>query len=160
MQKITVMAGVAALGLATAVASPSHAWVHHQHTHHTARQSHESAPAERQETAELNRQQLAQAQSRSSGGGMATNVSTTNTGTATRQNGLATEPANYQRTRPSSAGISGNAAGSPSIGSEPGTESGIQQIPNSAAPPGAVRESNPSGTTTPPPPASPPGGSQ
>jgi hypothetical protein len=151
MQQKMTFAGAAALALAAAMAVPGYAAVHHRVHHRTAHQASQSTPAERQQTADLNRQQLAQAQANT--GGM--NVGSTSTGTAIQQNGLTTEPTSYQRSgKPT--GLNGSAPSS--MGSQPGSETGAVQTPADAAP-GTGAQSNPDGAMTPPP-VNPSGGSQ
>src|ERR1051326_4924723 len=110
--KILILSGAAILSLA---ASPVFAWTHH-HSMHSALHG-PSTPAERAQTADLNRQQLAQ-----NAGAEGSAVSTTATGTATQQNGLQTEPTSYQRTG-GSAGMNGSAP-TEAAGNPTGTEIG------------------------------------
>lgn len=146
-QKMT-FAGIASLTLAVAIATPSYAVAHHRGHHRMTHQSSQSTPAERQQTAELNRQQLAQVQANT--GSMGMNVGSTSAGTATQQNGLTTEPTSYRR--PSNPGANNSDTGS--VGTQP------DEMPTpGTGSPGAVLQSNPSGTTTPPP-ANPTGGNQ
>jgi hypothetical protein len=159
MQQKMTFAGIAALALAAAMTAPGYAAVHHRVHHRTAHQSDESTPAERQQTADLNRQQLAQAQAGPGSSSMGTNVGSASMGTANQQNGLATESTSYRRGGTSSRGAAGmNGSAPSSMGSQPGSESGAVQTPANTAP-DAGPQSNPDGTTAPPP-ANPPGGTQ
>src|SRR3954453_2412627 len=143
-QKMT-FAGIAALALAATMTAPGYAAVHHRVHHRAAHQSDQSTPAERQQTADLNRQQLAQAQAGPGSSSMGTNVGSASMGTANQQNGLATESTSYRRGGPSSRGAAGmNGSAPSSMGSQPGSESGAVQTPANAAP-GAGTQSNPDG---------------
>jgi hypothetical protein len=151
-----LMAGVA-LALAGA-ATPGFA---HTHRHHMARGLHHpSTQAERQQTAQLNQQQLAQAQSAdatmNTGAGMSANgenaaISSSANGTATQQNSLTTEPTSYQRMHGSSgASMNGTAAGNADT---PGTAAGTGAAEGEQAdtPMNGDIQGNPSGAVSPPP---------
>lgn len=134
--RIGILSGAAALTLAgaIAVATPGYARVHHR-THH---QMQGSTAAEKQQTAELNRQQLNQPAT--AGGGMAGN--STDAGTAP-QSTLKTESTGYQS--PGTSAPMGNTNGTESPATQGQTTSGNM--------------SNSSGTSAPPP-ANPAGPSQ
>ncbi|HSC18237.1 MAG TPA: hypothetical protein VLC74_04915 [Rhizomicrobium sp.] len=131
-----ILAGAASAVLAGALLAPVYGSSHHRApAFHSS--SQESTPAERQQTAELNRQQLMQAQAATAG-------------SSTPQNGLITTPADYQRSRPansdSSAGYSGSGPATGSAGAEGVTEDRNVGVPAKVSPAG-----NPSGAATPPP---------
>jgi hypothetical protein len=123
--KTIVLSAAAVLALAGAVATPGYARTHHR-AHHMV--SHASTPAERAQTADLNRQQLQQAQ----------------TATAGNPN-LSTTPANYQR--PASAGMSGMTS-SMNAPTNTGTAPPKDMAP---AGPDTEAQSMPSSSNTPPP---------
>jgi hypothetical protein len=181
MRNTSILLSGVALALAGTVATPSFAHTHHRHMASGLHQA--STPAERQQTAQLNQQQLAQAQNATSNsmasgnaspgaGSMAvnnpggdstaaeTNVGSNATGTATQQNGLTTEPTSYQRTRGSSgAGMSGTAGGSTDT-SGTATGAGAQGVGEDqqvGSPMNGNLQGNPSGAVSPPPPANPSG---
>jgi hypothetical protein len=163
--KTMISYGAAVLSLA-GIATPGYAWTHHHRIHSAL---HESTPAERAQTAQLNRQQLAQAQTASAASanmgasagesganpaGEGTAVSTTATGTATQQNGLTTEPTSYQRPG-GGAGMNSNAPSSASGSTTAtGTGGGLGEDQNVGTPkpngPTSL-QGNPSGTVSPPP---------
>lgn len=161
MRSTSILLAGVALALA-GVATPALAHTHHRHM--TSSLHHSSTPAERQETAQLNQQQLAQAQNagnssmavNSSGAdttATGTNVSSSTTGTATQQNSLTTEPAGYQRMRGSSgASTNGTAGGSTgTTGTAAGTSAAEgEQL---GSPMNNDTQGNPSGAVSPPPPA-------
>lgn len=153
MQQKMMFAGAAALAVAAAMTAPGYAAVHHR-IHHQAHSS-QSTAAERQQTADLNRQQLAQGQANTAGTGV--NVGSTSTGTTTQQNGLTTEPANYQHPGKSSRVPASMNSSAPSSMGSPSSESGAVQTPADAAR-DAEAQPNPDGTI--PPPANPSRGSQ
>jgi hypothetical protein len=131
-----ILAGAASAVLGGAVVAPAFGSSHHRAPAiHSS--SQQSTPAERQQTAELNRQQLMQAQAATAG-------------SSTPQNGLMTTPADYQRGRPansdSSAGYSASAPAEGSAGAE-----GVTEDRNVGAPAKVSPEGNPSGSATPPP---------
>jgi hypothetical protein len=141
----------------------------HTHHRHMASGMHQaSTPAERQQTAQLNQQQLAQAQNptdssmavNNPGGdstATGTSVGSNATGTATQQNGLTTEPTSYQRTRSSAgAGTSGRAGGSTENSGTTGTQ-GVGEDRQLGSPMNGSMQGNPSGAVSPPPVANPSG---
>jgi len=167
MRNTSILLGSAVLALAGAVATPSFAHTHHRHMASGMHQA--STPAERQQTAQLNQQQLAQAQNPSGNSSMAvnnpggdstatgTNVGSNATGTATQQNGLTTEPTSYQRTRSSSgAGGPGTAGGSTETNGATGTQ-GVGEDQQVGSPMNGNMQGNPSGAVSPPPVANPSG---
>jgi hypothetical protein len=179
MRNTSIRLSGAALALAGAVATPSMAHTHHRHMASGMHQA--STPAERQQTAQLNQQQLAQAQNPSGNGNMAegatgegagnmavnnpggdstatgTSVGSNATGTATQQNGLTTEPTSYQRTRSSAgAGTSGTAGGSTENSGTTGTQ-GVGEDRQLGSPMNGSMQGNPSGAVSPPPVANPSG---
>ena len=92
--KTLTLGGAAALALAGGIVltTPAFAWTHHQHRTHATHASL-SSPAEKQQTADLNRQQLTQS-----------GAAGTQSATGTPSNsGLTTQPTTYERS-PSSAG--------------------------------------------------------
>jgi hypothetical protein len=167
MRNTSILLGGVALALVGAVATPSFAHTHHRHI--TSAMHQASTPAERQQTAQLNQQQLAQAQNATNssmavnnpgGDSIATqtNVGSNATGTATQQNGLTTEPTSYQRTRGSS-GAPGTAGGS-TDNSGTATGAGAQGVGEDqqvGSPMNGNLQGNPSGAVSPPPPANPSG---
>lgn len=168
MRNTSILLGGAALALAGAVATPGIAHTHHRHI--TSGMHQVSTPAERQQTAQLNQQQLAQAQNATDSsmavnnpGGdstaTGTNVGSNATGTATQQNGLTTEPTSYQRTRSSSGpGMSGTAGGNTEINGATGTGAqGVGEDQQVGSPMNGNNPGNPSGAVSPPPPANPSG---
>lgn len=131
-----IFVGAASALLAGVVAAPTCAATHRR-THAMRSSSTESTPAERQQTAELNRQQLLQSQAGTAG-------------TSAPQNGLMTTPADYQRTRPANSGDSaGYSKSGPATGSA-GSE-GVTEDRNVGAPAKVSPQGNPSGAATPPP---------
>jgi hypothetical protein len=166
MRNTSILLGGAALALAGAVATPGIAHTHHRHI--TSGMHQASTPAERQQTAQLNQQQLAQAQNATDSsmavnnpGGdstaTGTNVGSNATGTATQQNGLTTEPTSHQRTRSSSgAGMSGTASGTTETNGATGTQ-GIGEDQQVGSPMNGNMQGNPSGAVSPPPVANPSG---
>ena len=153
--KTIILSTAAVLALAGAVASPGYARTHHRH--HVA--SGSSTPAERAQTAELNRQQLQQAQTGGSMSGPATtNASYTNNGAAgapgagmtdtapassgtAPQSNLSTTQTSYQK--PGSAGTSAGAT-SPQNMPAAGTDSAAEATPS--APPAQAPADNSGGT--------------
>lgn len=158
MRNISILLTGAALALAGA-ATPGFARSHHRHMASSSLH-HPSTPAERQQTEQLNRQQLAQAQNTAAGtnagmaatgaGGDNTAVSNNANGTATQQNGLTTEPANYQRMRGNSGTSTNGAAGSTdTTGTAAGT--GAAEGEQVGSPMNSDTQGNPSGAVSPPP---------
>ena len=129
--RISILAGAAVLAL---TGTPALAAAHHHRTHYT--QLQESTPAERQQRAELNRQQLTRAENADSSASMS--------GT-TEQNNLQTQPTSYQPGTGSSGSMSSNSgAGATDTSTE-------TPPPPNGAPDAAMPQGNPSGTATPPP---------
>jgi hypothetical protein len=147
MRNTSILLAGVALAVAGAVATPSFA-----HTHHRHMASGHSTPAERQQTADLNRQQLAQAQN---AGAVGSNAA----GPATEQNSLTTEPTSYQRTRGSSGAMSPPAAGG-TTGSPAGNNGTVGEDQQVGSPMNDNMQGNPSGAVSPPPPANPSGAPQ
>jgi hypothetical protein len=128
--KTIILSTAAVLALAGAVASPGYARTHHR-AHHG---SGSSTPAERAQTADLNRQQLQQAQTASAGM------------TPTGNPSLSTTPTTYQR--PGTAG---------SMSAPSNAETAPSQ--DMAAPADTAAPATP-GTSATPPPADNSGGTQ
>jgi hypothetical protein len=119
----------ASLALLGGAATPAVAHMHHRG--HSAMHS-TSTPAERQQTADLNRQQLSQSQS--GGSSMATGSS-----------GLATEPTSYQHAPGSTSGtMSGNSTGTMNSGTSSGSDDQSMKTPSNGT------MGNPGGAATPP----------
>jgi hypothetical protein len=167
MRNTSILLAGVALALAGA-ATPGFAHTHHRHMASSSLH-HPSTPAERQQTAQLNQQQLAQAQNSTSTAvnnsgtnntAAGSNVSSTASGTATQQNGLTTEPTSYQRMRGSS-GASPNGMAPANTGTN-GTATGagdnaVGQDQQVGSPMNGNPQGNPSGAVSPPPPANPSG---
>jgi len=129
--KTTVLAGAAILAL---TATPTLATTHHHPRMHRG-QLQESTPAERQQTADLNRQQLANAQTAGeSAGSMSIGPGAT----------LQTQPTGYQR----SMGVSGSTSNNTSAGATGMTN---EAPPPNATPDANMPQGNPSETEAPPP---------
>jgi hypothetical protein len=126
--KTVILSTAAVLAFAGAVITPGYARTHHR-MHHMA--SHSSTPAERAQTADLNRQQLQQAQTASAGSG---------------NPALSTTDTSYQK--PGSAGMSGTASGE-----NAGSTSTGNTAPQEMAPAGtdAATPATPNAPATPPP---------
>jgi hypothetical protein len=132
--RTSILAGAAVLAL---TATPTLAMTHHHHRMHHS-QLHESTPAERQQTADLNRQQLAKAEN----AGSTVSTATATSGT-TEQNNLQTQPTSYQRATGS------NGSMSSSSGAAATDATAETPPPSNGAPDAAMPEGNPSGTATP-----------
>jgi len=165
MRNTSILLGGAVLALAGAVATPSIAHTHHRHMASGMHQA--STPAERQQTAQLNQQQLAQAQNATESsmavnnpGGdstaTGTNVGSNATGTATQQNGLTTEPTSYQRTR-GNPGAPGTVGGSTDNSGTGAGAQGVGEDQQVGSPMNGNLQGNPSGAVSPPPVANPSG---
>src|SRR4051812_42805594 len=139
--KMIILSTAAVLAFAGAAASPGYARTHHRAHHMTSRSS---TPAERAQTADLNRQQLQQAQTAGAGAGMAGGTTAGNTRTGNPD--LSTSPTSYQR--PGSAGMSGPASGTagataPAQDMAPaGTDTGATTTPGAPATPPASTDSS------------------
>jgi len=131
----------ASFALLCGAATPALAHMHHRG--HSAMHS-TSTPAERQQTADLNRQQLSQAQSGGNSMSTGTNVSTTSPGTATEQNGLTTEPTSYQRSPGSTSGNGSNTGTMNSGMQSGGDDQGGMKTPSTGT------MGNPGGAAAPP----------
>jgi hypothetical protein len=163
MRNTSILLAGVALALAGA-ATPGFAHTHHRHMASSSLH-HPSTPAERQQTAQLNQQQLAQAQNPNTAAGTTagmagrdnTAVSSNANGTATQQNGLTTQPTSYQRMRGSS-GASPSGANTDTTGTAAGAEgSAVGQDQQAGSPMNGNPQGNPSGAVSPPPPANPSG---
>ncbi|HEY1961338.1 MAG TPA: hypothetical protein VGG69_02880 [Rhizomicrobium sp.] len=132
--KTIILSTAAVLAFASAVATPGYARTHHR-AHHMA--SGSSTPAERAQTADLNRQQLQQASMTSAGTSAAGNPS------------LSTTPTTYQK--PGSPGMSGASSGTAGSASAP--TNAATAPPQDMAPAGTdtATPATPSGAATPAP---------